>query len=100
LRDARVVRAANELADAIERAAGAAAALVLRRLGPFVDEREGEAEIRGDLLRAGFLQDPLMTSCECMAAQRAAASGKRNPAQRADSGDFWPTDAPFFGVRP
>jgi len=56
LRDARVVGDAQQLLDAIQRIVGAAAGLVLRRLGPLVDQREGQAHVRRDLFGAGFLQ--------------------------------------------
>ena len=45
-----------ELAHAIERTAGAAAAFVFGLLGPLVDQRKRQPHVRGNLLGAGALQ--------------------------------------------
>ena len=59
LGDASVAGGANQLLDAIEGIVGPAAGTLVRWLGPFVDKREGQAHLRGDLLRAGLLEDLL-----------------------------------------
>src|SRR6266576_3090440 len=55
LDEARVIRAAQQGFDAVQRI-GAAAAGAIVRLGPLVNHRERKAEVGGDLFGAGLLK--------------------------------------------